>query len=394
VRDVLRRNTLSVLLVGLAIIALATTVLTGKTNRAVYTGCGFGFGVAGNVGYGYGYGYGYGTCPAGGGGGGGGATTPPSTTTTTVAPGTPAAPTMTDVGGNDRDETAIEASQLTFPYNGSALAVVLVRNDLFADALGGSRLASAQGGPELLTPPKSLDPETEAEIKRVLPAGGTVFILGGTDAISASVEAQVVADGFNVIRLGGPTRFETAALVAASSTQTAAAALAPSTGPILVATGLAPPDGLTACAAAAAVDGVVLLSNGAEPTPATTAYITSHPGSTVYAIGGAAAAAYPSATPVVGATRYETAVAVANRFYAGPTSVGIATGLQFPDALTGASAMGEIHGPLLLTDPNQLSPATQQYLTANMATIRSDYIFGGISAILQTVRDEITAAQS
>jgi len=386
---------LSVLLVGLAIIALATTVLTSKTNRAAYTGCGFGFGVAGNVGYGYGYGYGYGTCPAGGGGGGGGGTTtPPSTTPTTVAPGTPAAPSMTDIGGNGRDETAIEASQLTFPLNGSAAAVVLVRNDIFADALGGSRLASAQDGPMLLTPGDSLDPATEAEIIRVLPAGGNVFILGGTDAISASVATQLAADGFNVIRLGGPDRFDTAALVAASSTQTAAAGLAPSTGPILVATGLAPPDALSAGAAAAAVDGVVLLSNGAEPTPATTAYINSHPGSTVYAIGGPAAAAYPSATPLVGETRYETAVAVANRFYANPATVGIATGLQFPDALSGGSAMGELHGPLLLTDPNQLSPATQQYLTANMATIRSDYIFGGISAILQTVRDEITAAQS
>ena len=56
--------------------------------------------------------------------------------------------------------------------------------------------------------------------------------------------------------------------------------------------------------------------------------------------------------------------------------------------------MGELGGPLLLTDPSQLSSATQAYLSANKATIpiTGVYIFGGTAAITPTVRNEIAAA--
>jgi putative cell wall-binding protein len=298
------------------------------------------------------------------------------------------------VAGPNRDQTAVAASQLTFPANGSANAVILARNDLFADSLPGSRLATAKNGPLLLTPPTSLDAGTEAEMRRVLPAGGTVYILGGTDAISQAVENQVRADGFNVVRDGGLTRFETAVLIAQSDQQAGAAGLSTPTSPIFVATGLDFPDGLTAGVAASAVNGVVLLSVGTAPSAATTQYIQSHPGATVYAVGGQAAAAYPNATPIVGATRYETAAALAQRFFPSPTVVGIATGLNFPDALSGGAAMGKLGGPLLLTDPNTLSTATQQYLTAHKSTIKTEYVFGGDAAVSPTVRSQITAALS
>ena len=79
------------------------------------------------------------------------------------------------------------------------------------------------------------------------------------------------------------------------------------------------------------------------------AYLTAHPG-TVYAIGGPAALADPSATPLTGADRYATAAAVAGLF-SSPTLVGIASGVTFPDALTGGAYEAHVGGPLLLTDP-------------------------------------------
>jgi hypothetical protein len=72
--------------------------------------------------------------------------------------------------------------------------------------------------------------------------------------------------------------------------------------------------------------------------------------------------------------------------------VGMATGAQFPDALSGGAAIGELSGPLLLTDPNQLSAATQSYLLANKSSITSVIVFGGSAAVSQNVLNEITAA--
>ena len=47
----------------------------------------------------------------------------------------------------------------------------------FADAPAGVPLAACKQGPLLLTDPTALTKTTENEIKRVLPAGGTVYAL-------------------------------------------------------------------------------------------------------------------------------------------------------------------------------------------------------------------------
>ncbi len=54
---------------------------------------------------------------------------------------------------------------------------------------------------------------------------------------------------------------------------------------------------------------------------------------------------------------------VAQRFFANPTAVGLASGVAFPDGLTGGAHIGKLGGPLLLTDPATLPGNVQQYLT-------------------------------
>ncbi len=82
------------------------------------------------------------------------------------------------LSGVDRDATAVRVSQEDFPGPASAQAVVLASNAAFPDALAGTPLAVAVGGPLLLSPPADLDPVVAAEISRVLPAGATVYLLG------------------------------------------------------------------------------------------------------------------------------------------------------------------------------------------------------------------------
>ncbi|HZQ85876.1 MAG TPA: cell wall-binding repeat-containing protein [Acidimicrobiales bacterium] len=282
-----------------------------------------------------------------------------------------ASASITRLAGANRVATAVSVSQSSFPATGSAGAVVVASDASFADALSGTPLAVAKHSPLLLTPPDALDPVLAAEVQRVLAPGGTVFLVGGTAAISANVAAQITALGFTVARLAGGDRFATAVTVAQAL---------PSVATVLEATGLNFPDALAAGAAAAAGGGAVLLTNGATM-PGSTATYLAQSSVARFAVGGAAAAADASATPLVGADRYATAVRVAQRFFPGPTAVGIASGANFPDALPGGAHIAALGGPLLLTDPNVLSPATENYLTTNMTAIGTAFVYGGAAAV-------------
>jgi len=251
---------------------------------------------------------------------------------------------VTRVSGDTRDETAIAASYELFP-NGGAKVVVLASDANFPDALAGAPLASAKDGPLLLVPPTGLPADVSQEISRVAPTGSTVYILGGTAALPSSVDATLTGMGYTPTRLAGADRFATAVAIADALGD-------PST--VFEATGDDFPDGLSAGAAAAVSQGVVLLTNGAVQAPETAAYLSAHPG-THYAIGGPAASADPAATPIVGTDRFATSVMVASKFFlgddgpsSGPTIAGFASGLVFPDALSGGANIGAQGGPLLL----------------------------------------------
>ncbi len=297
--------------------------------------------------------------------------------------GTPTVPaTPVRLSGTDRFGTAIAASQVEFPTAGTAGAVVLARADDYPDALVGAALASAKNAPLLFANGGVLTPATQAEIQRVLPAGGIVYLLGGTAAIPASVATSLTSLGFAPVRYAGTDRFGTALAVADALND-------PST--VLLATGTNFPDALAAGPAAAHVHGVVLLTNGSSLTPAVTAYLAAHPG-TVYAIGGPAVIADPSATALSGADRYATAAAVASTLFSTPTNVGVASGTAFPDALSGGAFQAHFGGPIVLTDPHVLPASTSAYLTGAVSSIITTSIFGGTTALSVTVQTAVGTA--
>ena len=167
---------------------------------------------------------------------------------------------------------------------------MLARADAFPDALTGAALAAAKHAPLLLTAPDSLDPRTAAEIRRALgPNPKTVYVLGGTAALSAAVAASIGGLGYPVVRFAGTDRYDTAAIVASAPNGLDN----PST--ILLATGTNFPDGLCAGSAAGGVGGAVLLTADTALPPPTSRYLSTHPQATVYAVGGQAAAADPAA---------------------------------------------------------------------------------------------------
>ncbi|ACU69171.1 cell wall binding repeat 2-containing protein [Catenulispora acidiphila DSM 44928] len=307
--------------------------------------------------------------------------------------------------GDSRLATAVSASRYTWADNGTAdparkqaKAAVISRSDNYADALGGAVLAARAGGPLLLTPTGTLDPAVRAELDRILPAGAPVYVLGGGAAVSQTVENQL-AGRYTVRREAGADRFATAVAVARASL----ALTPPSAGRVhvLAATGLNYPDALSAGAAAGALGtGVVVLTSDGQLPEVTRRFLADPTGTgaavDVDTIGGQAGSAIPDTSDVrlpagsivsaySGTDRYETSYRVASVLLGDrqPTTAGIVTAANWPDALAGGALLGVLRGPLLLYPSVPTSPTslTDKWLRSNAATLRSVLILGGPSAL-------------
>lgn len=312
-----------------------------------------------------------------------GTATASSPTTTSTLP--PASPVMTRLAGPDRIGTAIAISHDSYPQAGSAGAVVLSRSDGFADALAGTPLAAAKHAPLLLTPSNAaLDPGAGAEVSRVLSPGGTVYVLGGPSAISSAVDTQLQAT-FHVVRLAGSDRYATAVAIADQGLG--------NPGVQVLATGLDFPDALSGGAAAASGGGAVLLTDGSALPAATASYLAAHPG-TRWALGGPAAGAGTGvgATAIVGTDRYDTATRVARAFFTAPTTVGVASGLAFPDALGGGVHAAAHHAPLILVPPDQVPAGVGTYLSSLRAGSPHGFVYGGPTAVYDSTAAAVAAA--
>ena len=306
--------------------------------------------------------------------------------------------------GQDRVGTAVAASQLNFARHGDtadlhrvqANAVVLARSDTYADALGGSALAVRKNAPLLITPTGGLDPAVRDEIGRVLAPGGTIYLLGGTTALSPAVAGAL--SGYTVARLSGAERYATAVAIAKQIT--------PAPHTVLLATGADFPDAL----AAGATGMPVLLTNGKSMPDATATYLntlnpdgTAPNGTTLVTVGGPGDAALISGyqgkkmpnwpgqinrIPLTGSTRYATALLVARSFFGGDSDVALATGTSWPDALAGGAMIGGRGGPLLLTDPATMSPDVTAYVGEESGSLFAVHLLGGPNALSAQVEQE------
>jgi hypothetical protein len=285
----------------------------------------------------------------------------------------------TRIFGQDAIGTSIAISAAEFPQKGSAGAVVLARTDFFSDALAGGPLAAAKNAPLLITPGAGLSSTVDArvltEIQRVLPTGHTVYILGGPLALDPGIDTALQGLGYTPVRVQGANEFATAVAVAHALGD-------PST--VFEATGLDFADALSAVPAAIETRGAIVLTDGSRQAAETAAYLAANPSDVRYAIGGplAAAGADPQANTVFGQDLYGTSAAVATTFFPAAAVFGAATGLNYPDALSGGVFMathGRL-GPVLLVQTSAPLPAgIAQYLAQDLGT--RGYVFGGPLAV-------------
>jgi len=303
------------------------------------------------------------------------------------------------LAGADRIETAVEISQDTFT---SATTALIARADLYPDALAGNYLAGAEQAPILLSHTGDVPAETLAELDRL---GVTdVTLLGGTSALSQDVQDELEAAGLTVNREAGTDRYKTAAEIATSQD---AAGIGEVDGArtAILATGERFPDALTGGPLAYAGSHPILLtptaSLGADAAGALEALEIEH----VIILGGTAAvsqaaedaveAAGMTTERLAGATRYSTATeiaewAIANAGFSN-THVDVATGQNFPDALTGGPHAGENMAPILLANDGNTAEA-EAFLESIANTVAEGHIFGGTAAVSAAVEAALEAA--
>jgi len=292
-------------------------------------------------------------------------------------------PTLERVAGPARAQTAVEISKVGFP-DGSRTVVIATERD-YPDALTGVPLANRLSAPLLLTAAGSLSEGVAEEVARL---GATnAVLLGGTAALSSQIETQLLARTRvrTIERLQGPTRYDTALEIARrmydpTREETRA----------VVVSGEGWPDAASAAPLAAAMDvPVLLVRRGEVPEPTISAleeWGTTH----ALVVGGENVISMPveeqlpAPVRLAGATRYETAVEVAEYGLDGellPHRVMFATGARFPDALSGASLAARLRAPVLFVQIDELPAAVWTYFNTNRSQITRVYVLGQEASI-------------
>ncbi len=304
----------------------------------------------------------------------------------------------TAVEGRDRFMTAVAASQLAYPDSADAVVIATAYN--WPDALAGSGLAGAVDGPVLLTRPDGLPSETLLEVQRL---GATrAYVLGGEAAASAAVLGALEAElgAGNAIRIGGATRYETAALVGA---ETIAQLGAEWDHTVMLATGVDFPDAISASPLSAAAGWPILLVPSTSADTALAAELIALDVEQAVILGGDAsvpfstekdlAAAGITSERMAGFDRYATSTAIASygATHAGLSweVVGIATGLDFPDAFAGGIACARRGGVLVLNPSDRVTDSLRSTFIEHRPQIDEVLYFGGTAVLTQDVRDMV-----
>lgn len=319
-------------------------------------------------------------------------------TTTTFDRPAPLGLTRFAGGASARGE-AITICQTLHPDYTTATRVLLARDDAFADALAGAPLAGddacvlfTPGGPDA-----PLDDTVRAEVDRVLGGQGLVTVLGGDQAVSAQAVDELRGAGYEVDRVAGQTRFETAAMIARRVAERTGADQA------MVAFGGAFPDALVG-GAYGAETGIPIVLTGTDELHPSAAQAISDLGLTqVTALGGTAVisdavvAALPNPRRVAGPNRMATAVAIAEELWAGRAAPDTAVLLnaEVDDvwilALAGAPLSAALDAPQLGLRQDGYPTETETYLRQRADHVTRGVILGGQAFVSSDVAAVVAA---
>lgn len=269
--------------------------------------------------------------------------------------------------------------------------VVLASGSNYPDALAAASLAGAYDAPIVLTEPNSLSADAADMIEQLSP--NVIYVVGGEAAVSKSAvdtAAYYAADGCKVFRIAGDTRLETSLAIAKRVRQKSTAS-----DTLIVATGFNYADALSVSPFAFAYKSPIFLCGSNGLSADAISYISGAGFKRAILVGGTAAVpdrvkqqltsagiSSGSITCLAGATRYETSAKIMS--YAvnagmNVSTVYLATGKNFPDALAAGPVAGKLRAPLLLVDPGIEYAHT--VLANYCGSVNVATVVGGTSAV-------------
>ncbi len=205
-----------------------------------------------------------------------------------------------------------------------------------------------------------------------------------------------------ITRLSGGDRYETAATISRHGFADPA-----KVSTLVVATGTDFPDALAAAPLAAKLGGPLLLAHPSGLPAATTTEIKRLKPSKIVIVGGATV--IPSAVEaalkvlvtaggtvqrISGADRFDTSVAIGKYGWTSSTTAFVATGLDYPDALSAGAAAGKLGAPVVLVPGTYGAvPATTTAFLSGIG-VKTAYIAGGATVVSVGIETGLKAKYS
>ena len=347
-------------------------------------------------------------------------------------------PPITRLASDDASGTALDIAAQTYSGGKTTDWVIIARDDDFADAMSATGLAGSLNAPILLVNrANGLSDAVKAQIKSL--GAKHAYIIGGTGAIPADVESQLISMGVNT-ESGSPSRAETRIYGQSyydTSVECAKKIAQHSTlgsSDVIVAMGINFQDALSISSLAYKYNlPIFLQTEGAtsqersltdEAVSAVKAIVgdENNQKGTIYVPGGTGALTKASVEGVFGESlcqriygqdgfetsneiaRYFTSSAGGNKL--STSTVCIANGVEKPkgtDALAGAALAGQNGGVILLANTNEVfgetstitlegtyqkdGKAVHGFLADNKKVIDEVFVLGGTSVMPKTVID-------
>lgn len=327
-----------------------------------------------------------------------GYTTPLSFEITTGEP-QPAQATIERVGGTDVSGTSTAISKQAFPEG--AGAVVIARNDHYADALSASALAGTVDAPILLTDSGALSASVQEEIGRL--GARKAYIVGGPKAIDESIKGQLESLGLDVERIAGDDVVGTSLACAQQ-----VAALGGSADRAFVSTQNGFWDALSVSGYAYANKVPVVLTTPDKTLTADERGLLG--GRAITVLGGtnavpdASVAGLNVTARIGGSNAFDTSNQIATTLYPDATSAVVARGDETGaglDALAGSALAAAKGAPVLLEDSSldeylvtisgTDSEGADAWLAAHKDAVTQTYVLGGTVAVTPATFQAIAA---
>ncbi|MBY6037107.1 cell wall-binding repeat-containing protein [Fictibacillus nanhaiensis] len=307
-------------------------------------------------------------------------------------------PGIQRIGGKDRYEVSTGISKELDNKAAYGGTVIISRGDLYTDALSGGPLAAFEGAPVLLTGTKALPSTVINELNRLKPE--KAIILGGTGSVSVNVENQLKSMGIQTIqRIGGKDRFAVSAGVAEQIADYADTAI--------IASGLNFPDALSASGMAGYMGMPILLVGTNSVPDSIQTFIKNNSNIKKFIIVGGPATVSDNVKTKIsqlrngakierlgGLNRYQVSINVANygieNYGMDLSSLLIARGDVFADALSGSPLATFTGSPILLTTSTKVEGNLNNYLKQNQGKTDFMYILGGSGSITPTTEQQLS----